>query len=178
MKSFEVRVVILYFLHLCFDVSIRDDCLGADDVPFREIETIKQDWNLGFQGNIVEASFPFWLSLTRSFRSDAESELLSLLCLLGNDVRRMHLFASIDGNATKLPHQDSHGPEEPFLLHQEIAMKALGPTVEVADDEVPVARVRGKGYDAFVGHRFRDGFLEVEPSEKNLIAKRFKHYRF
>ena len=93
-----------------------------------------------------------------------------LLCLLGDDVGRVHLFAAIDGYSAKPPHQDAHGPEEPFLLHQEVAMEVSGTAVEIADDEVPVARVGRKGDDAFVGHRFGDGLLEVEPVEQYLLT--------
>ena len=52
-------------------------------------------------------------------------------------------------------------------------MEAFGAAVEVADDEVPVARVRSKGDDAFVGQWFRDNFREVEPPEEYLTAKGF-----
>ena len=57
-------------------------------------------------------------------------------------------------------------------------MKAFGSTVEVANDEVPVARVRSKGYDAFFGQRFRDGFREVEPAEQNLVTKWLGHFSY
>ena len=83
----------------------------------------------------------------------------------------MHLFASIDGDAAKPSHQDSHGKEEPLLFHQEVAMEISSTTIEVADDEVPVARVWSKGNDAFFGHWLRNFFREVEPSEENLFAE-------
>ena len=154
-----------------FDVSVGDDGLGADNLPFGEVEPIKQDGNLCLEGDIVEALLPIGLGFARAFRSNAEPEGLGLFSLLCYDVGRVHLFATIDGYSAKPPHQDAHGPEEPFLLHQEVTMKAFGPTVEVADNEVPVARVRSKGYDAFFGQRFRDGFREVEPAEQNLVTK-------
>jgi hypothetical protein len=54
-------------------------------------------------------------------------------------------------------------------------VEAFGSAVEVAYDEVPVARVGSKGDDAFVGQRLCDDFSEMKPSEKNLVAKFVEH---
>ena len=175
MKPFEVGEVFFDFLHLSFYVAVGDDGLGADDFPFSEVEAIEQDGYVGFECDVVEAFLPFGLSLAGAFGGDAEPELPGLPCLVGDDVGGAHLFAAIDGYASQPAHQDAHRPEEPLLLHQEVAMKAFCPAVEVAHDEVPVARVRSKCYDAFLGHRFRHGLLEVAPVEQNLVADFIEH---
>jgi hypothetical protein len=48
------------------------------------------------------------------------------------------------------------------------------PAVQVANDEVPVARMRGKGYDALFRHWLSHGFREMKPAEEKPIAKRMK----
>ena len=170
MQSFESFVVFFYFLHLCFDVAVGDDGFGAYDFPVCEVKSIEQDGYFGFEGDVVEAFLPFRLCFASALWRDAEPELFCLSCLFGDDVCGAHLLGAIDGNASELAHEDAHRPEEPLLLHQEVAMEAGSTAVEVADDEVPVARVGRKGDDAFVGHRFGDGLLEVEPVEQYLLT--------
>ena len=175
MKSFEMAEVFFYLLHLCLDVAVGDDSLGADNSPLGEVETIEQDGNPGLEGDVVEAFLPLRLGFACSFRGDAEAERVGLPCLFCDDVGGVHLLRAIDGYASEPAHQYAHGPEEPFLLHEEVAVVAFGPAVDVADDEVPVARVRGKGYDTFLGQGFGDGLSEVEPSKENLVAKILEH---
>ena len=48
MQSLEVFEVFFYFLHLCLDVAVGYDGLGADDAAPGEVEPIEQDGDFGY----------------------------------------------------------------------------------------------------------------------------------
>jgi len=87
----------------------------------------------------------------------------------------VHPLCPIHGDAAEPSHQDADREEKPLLLHQEVAVEVLGPAVDVADNEVPVACVRCKSNDAFLGQRFRYDLSEMEPSEENFVTEGFQH---
>lgn len=175
MQPLEVLEVFFYLLHLSLDVAVGNDGLGADDASLGEVESVEQDGYFGFMRDVVEAFLPLGLRFSCSFRRDAESEPLCLSCLLGDDVGGVHLLGAVDGYAAQSAHEDADGPKEPLLLHEEVAVEAFGPAVDVADDEVPVAGVRREGDDALFGHGFGDVLREAEPPEKCFVTESLQH---
>ena len=64
------------------------------------------------------------------------------------------MLLSVDGNAPKSLEDGSKRPEEPFFLHEEMALDTVGATIEKPDDEIPVAGMRSQTDDVFVGMFF------------------------
>ena len=157
-------------MHLCLNITIWDDGFGTNNSPLREVQAVKQDGNFSFECNVIETFLPLWLSFSGAFWSDAETECLSFPGLFGDNVCGMHLLATIDGDTAEPSHQNTHRPEEPLFLHEEVAVETFRATIKVADNEIPIASVRSEGNNAFLWQRFCDGFREVEPFEENLAT--------
>ena len=122
------------------------------------------------QGNVVEALFPLGGGLARALRGDAQAEGVHFQGLLCGYVRHALLLVAVHGNAAQFAHQYAQGPEEPFLLHQEVARKALGMAIEHAYDEVHVAGMRCQCNDVLLGEGFGDLLPVSHPSEQYFMV--------
>ena len=122
------------------------------------------------QGNVVEALLPFGCGLACAFWCDAQAEGVHLHGLLCGYVRHALMPVSVHGYAAQPSHHRSQWPEEPLLLHQEIALEPLGMAIEHAHHKVPVACVRSQGYDVFLGEVFGNLFRETHPAEEYSMA--------
>ena len=134
---------------MLFDVSVWDDGFCANDASFGVVESIEQDGYFCFEGNIVESFLPVCLCFACAFGGDAKPECAAVSRPFCNDVCGVHLFASVDGNASEFSHQDAHRPEEPLFLHEEVASIVFSAAIKVPDNEVPVARVGCECDDTF-----------------------------
>ena len=61
-----------------------------------------------------------------------------------------------DGDTAQSLEQDAKGEEEPFLLHQKVALHASGTGIKLSEDEVPVAGVGCQTDDILVGMVLRN----------------------
>ena len=83
-------------------------------------------------------------------------EGLGSLCCLSHTIGHAGFLLTDHGDATQSLEQDAEGEEEPFLLHQKIALHASGTGIELSKDEVPVAGVGSQTDDVFVGMILRN----------------------
>ena len=61
------------------------------------------------------------------------------------------MLLAIDRYAAQTPEDGTERPEEPLLLHKEIALHTYRPAVEQSKNEVPVAGMRRQTDNVFVG---------------------------
>ena len=149
--SLEVFEVQLDFSHIGIQVARWYNLLGARNEPFLIVCAIEQDWNSCLEGNEVESLLPVGVERTGSLGCDAETEVVSLAGFLSQVVGHAGVLASPYRYSSHLAEDGSQWPEEPFLLHQEVALDSFGMSVELSDEEVPVAGMWSKTDNILLG---------------------------
>ena len=86
--SLEILEIEFDVAHLTVNIPIGNNGLGATDEPLFVVHAIKQNGNLSFLGDVIESFLPFGVQRTRSLGGDAQHEVLSLTCGLGNRMPR------------------------------------------------------------------------------------------
>lgn len=149
--SLEILEVQLDFAHVLLHISRRDDDLGTLDELFLVIHSVEEDRDASLQGNEVETLLPFRIERTGALWRDAEAEGISLAGSLGKIIGHARMLASPHWHTAQLPEDGTQRPEEPLLLHQEVALDALSSGEEQAYDEIPVAGVGSQANDKLLG---------------------------
>ena len=160
--AFEVLEVEFDVAHLLVYIAVRDYHLGALDETTLVVDAEEEDRDARFLCDEVKTLLPVGVERASAFRSDAESEVLALLRLGSEVVGHAGVLAAPYGNAPHLAEDRSQGPEEPFLLHEEVALHALGVSVELTEEEVPVAGVWCEADDELLRDVDVDLFLPSE----------------
>ena len=147
-----IRAIVFHdFAHIGFNVASGVERLGADDAFAREVEGVELDGEVGLERDEVEAALPLRGQGACAFGRDGQFEMVfGCQGALGQLVRQARLATALHGHTAQTAEEAAHRPEEPFALHQESCAAADAVVVELGNDEVPVARVRGYADDTFV----------------------------
>ena len=94
---------------------------------------------------------------------------------LGELVGQAAMALALDGNAAHVAKEDTEGPEEPFLLHQEIGVAPDSTVIELGEDEVEVARVGSNTEDALILMGNTYIYLPTEEAAENEAAQGMRH---
>ena len=138
-EAFEVK---LYFAHVFFDVTRRNEGTCAGDGFGRIVYPEKHDGYLGFQGDVVEAFFPLRVGFSGTFGRNGQVELAGGSKTPGHLVNQRILFAAVDGDTSHSLEHQVEREEEPFLFHHEMGVAPQRTIEELADEQVPI---RGMG---------------------------------
>lgn len=139
------------FAHIGFDVARGVERLGADDALAGEIEGVELDGETCLERDEIESALPLRGQGACAFGRDGQFEMvLGFLGALGQLVGQARLATALYGHTAKAAKEAAHRPEEPFALHQESCAAADAVVVELGNDEVPVASVRGHADDTLI----------------------------
>ena len=158
----EVLEVQLDFAHVGIQVARRDNLFCASDEALLIVYSVEQNGKSCLERNEVESFLPVGGERTGTLWCDTETEMVALTGFFSQVVGHAGVLASPYRYSSHLAEYGSQWPEEPFFLHQEIALNAFCVSVELSEKKIPVAGVWGKTDDIFLGMGY--GYL-LGPSQ-------------
>ena len=148
--ALEVFEIELDGFHVFLHVARRDDLLRTSDELSLIVDAVEQDGYSSLEGNEIESLLPVGVERSCAFWSDAEYKVLALGGLLCQVVGHAGVLAAPYGDAAHVAEDRTEGPEEPFLLHQEVALHAFGVGIELPQQKIPVASVWSQADNVFL----------------------------
>lgn len=140
--AFEVLEVKLDFSHILLHIARRLDDLGTLDEFLLIVQGIEMDRDASLEGYKIKALLPVGVERACALGRNAEPEGIALLRLGSQVVGHAGVLAAPYRYAAHLAEDRPQRPEKPFLLHEEVALHALGMLKELPQEEVPVAGMR------------------------------------